>query len=164
MNCTDNRQGFMPEGVTDKIWAAVLKRDDLILARRSFPDLSVSESLQAAGINLRYPDFEELPYQFDNLFYYALSAENEGNWFHAAQLYEKIADRHQNALWMKKLAAKAFYQAKDYNRAGKLCSQVNQHKPSVDTLLLEAKLRRRDKNYDSAIELLTTAKNTLQEY
>ena len=164
INCADNRQGFMIDGVTDKLWAAVVKRDDLILARKSFPDLSVSESLKAAGITLRYPCNEELPFQFDNLYHNALSAENEGNWFHAAQMYEQIADRHQNVLWIKRLAAKAFYEANDYSRVEQICNQINRQRPTVDTLLLEAKLRRRNKKYDSAIELLTAAENTLQGY
>ncbi len=162
INCVDDRQGFIPEETTDRLWAVVVKKDDLLFARRSFPDLSVLESLKAVGVTLRRPRNEELPFQFDNLYNQGLSIENEGDWFQAAQMYEYIADQHQNVLWMKRLAAKAFYEAGDHSKAEQICHEINRQKPMVDTLLLEAKLKRENEQFDSAIELLTAAENTLQ--
>jgi len=131
-------------------------------ARRRFPDLSVSESLGAAGITLRKPSHREFPFQFDNMYHLALSVEKDGDWLQAAQMYEHIAEQHQNVLWMKRLAAKAFFEASDHAKAEELCCEVNRHQPTVDTLLLEAKIKRENKKLNSAIELLKTAANTLE--
>jgi glycosyltransferase involved in cell wall biosynthesis len=164
INCVNDCQGFLSEQTTDQLWAAVLKKDDLIMARREFPGLSVFDSLRAAGITLRKPNNQELPFQFDNLYHLALSVEKEGNWLQAAQMYEHIAEKHQNVLWMKRLAAKAFYKAGDRAKAEQLCYEVNQHQPTVDTLFLEAKIRREKEKFSDAIEILTTATNTIEGY
>jgi len=88
-------------------------------------------------------------------------AEKDGNWAEAAQMFEYIAERYQNELWMKTLAAKAFYKAGDHTKASKLSSEINQQRPTVDTLLLEAKVNREKKNFNAAIELLKTAQQIL---
>jgi glycosyltransferase involved in cell wall biosynthesis len=162
INCVQDRQGFMPEEATERLWAVVLKKDDLLFARRNFSDLSVLESLKAAGISLRHPDYEEFPFQFDNLYNQARSIESEGDWLQAAQMYEYIADRHQNVLWMNALAARAFYEAGQLSKAECICHELNLRRPTVDTLLLEAKLKRQNEQFDSAIELLKSAENILQ--
>jgi glycosyltransferase involved in cell wall biosynthesis len=162
MNNPDCRRGYEPEGSTNELWAAVVTKDDLQLARRSFPDLPVRESLKTAGIVLKHLDFEELPFQFDNLLQQALSAEKDGDWSQAGQMFEYIAENHQNELWMKRLAAKAFFKAKDYTRAAELSQSVNQQLPTVDTLLLEAKIKRENKDFNSAIKLLKTAEQILE--
>ena len=156
-----SREGFELEGSTDTLWAAVLRRDDLQYARDAFPNLSVRQSLKAAGITLRLSSFEELPFQFDHLLQRALSAEKDGKWAEAAQTYEYIAQCHQNELWMKTQAAKAFFKAGDHNRAAELACEVNQQRPTVDTLLFEAKAKRDKNDFDSAIELLKRAEQTL---
>jgi hypothetical protein len=162
MNNPDNRRGYEPKESTDELWAAVVTKDDLQLARRSFPDLPVRESLKAAGIVFKHPDFEELPFQFDNLLQQALSAEKDGNWSQAGQMFEYIAENHQNELWMRRLAAKAFFKAADHARAAELSHNVNQRRPTVDTLLLEAKIKRENKDFNSAIELLKKAEQILE--
>jgi glycosyltransferase involved in cell wall biosynthesis len=162
LNSHVSREGFELEGSTDALWAAVFRRDDLEHARRSFPNLSVRESLRAAGIVLRQPSFEELPFQFDISLKEAKSAEKEGKWAAAAQMYEYIAEHHQNELWMKSLAAKAFFKAGGHFKAAELSREVNGRRPTVDTLLLEAKVRREKKNFNSAIELLERAEQILE--
>ncbi len=154
-------QGFELEGTTDGLWAAVVRKDNLLSARRSFPDLPVRESLKAAGIVLRRPCFEEFPFQFDNLLRQARLAEKNGNFSEAAALFEYIANHHQNQLWMRRLAAKAFFNAGNHIRAAELSSEINYEWPTVDTLSLEAKVKREKKSYDSAIELLKTAEQIL---
>ncbi len=156
------REGFELEGSTDTLWAAVVKKDDLRYARRSFPNLPVRQSLKAAGIALRQPDAEELPFQFDNLLQEAQFAEKDGNWAQAAQVFEYIADHYKNELWMKTEAAKAFFKAGAHTRAAELSCEVNQQRPTVDTLLLEAKVKREKKDFNSAIELLRSAEQILE--
>jgi glycosyltransferase involved in cell wall biosynthesis len=162
INNTDSRRGYEPEGTTDKLWAAVLTKEDLQFARRSFPDLSIHESLRAAGIVLKHPNFEEYPFQFDNLLQQALSAEKDGNFSQAGQMYEFIVENHKNRLWMKRLAAKAFIKATNYVRAAELSHNLNLQRPTVDTLLLEAKIKRQNEDFNSAIELLIKAEQMLE--
>lgn len=162
MNNPQDRQGYEPEGTTNELWAVVVKKDDLQLARKSFPDLPVRESLKAAGIALKHPGFEEMPFQFDNLLQQAFLAEKNMNFSQAGQLFEYIAENNQNELWMKRLATKAFFQAGDHTRAAELCHNINQQHPTVDTLLLEAKIKRQKENFNSAIELLKKAEHILE--
>ena len=162
INSSVSGEGFELEGSTDMLWAAVVRKDDLQDARKNFPNLSVQESLKAAGIVLRQPGFEELPFQFDNLLQEARLAEKNGNWEQAAQMFEYIADHHKNELGMRALAAKAFFKAGGYARAAELSCEVNQRRPTVDTLLLEAKINLEEKNFNSAIELLKRAEEILE--
>ena len=162
IHCINDRQGFLMEQANDELWAAVMKKEDLQFARRSFPDLSVSESLAAAGITLRRPDFEEFPFQLDNLLHRALLLEKDGDWLEAAKMYEHIADRHQNVLWMKGLAAKAYFEMGNHVQARSLFREINQQRPTVQGLLMEGKIERENKQFNSAIELLTKASNILE--
>lgn len=162
INNPDCCRGYEPEESTNELWAAVVTKDELQLVRRSYPNLSVRESLRAAGIVLKHPDYEEFPFQFDNLLGQALSAEKDGDFSQAGKMYEYIAENHQNELWMKRLAAKAFFKAADHTRAAKLSHNVNQQRPTVDTLLLEAKIKREFEDFNSAIELLKTAEQILE--
>ncbi|MEK7992421.1 MAG: hypothetical protein AAB403_01330, partial [Planctomycetota bacterium] len=109
------------------------------------------------------PDFEELPFQFDNLLLQAQAELKEGNYLDAARMFEYLAGRHQNGLWMNALAARAFFRAGEHARAAEFSHGVNQRRPTVDTLLLEAKVRREQKGFGSAIELLRTAEQMLSD-
>ena len=162
INNPDSHRGYETEGSTDELWAIVVKKDDLQFARRSFPNLPVRESLKAAGIVLKHPIFEELPFQFDNFLQQARLAEKNGNFCQAGQIYEYIAENHRNERWMKRLAAKAFFKAGDHNRAAELSQSLNRQLPTVDTLLLEAKIKRKNQDFDSAIKLLKTAEQILE--
>ena len=162
INSSASREGFELESSTDKLWAVVVRKDDLKYARKSFPHLPVRESLRAAGIVIRRLLPEEIPFQFDQLLTEARSAEKNRNWAEAARLFEYIAEHYQNELWIKTLAAKAFFKAGDHSRANELSCELNQQRPTVDTLLLEAKVNRQKKNFDSAIELLEKAEQILE--
>jgi hypothetical protein len=163
INNSVGRQGFEIEGSTEKCWGAVVRKEDLQFARRNFPGLSVPESLKVSGIMLRHPETNELPFQFDNLLQEAHSAEGDGNWSEAAQIFECIANHNQNELWMKRLAAKAFFKAAEYGKAAELSQQVNQQRPTVEMLLLEAKVKRKQEKLGSAIELLRIAEQMLSD-
>jgi len=163
INSSVGCQGFELEGSTDMFWAVVVRKSDLQFARSSFPNLPVRESLKAAGITLRHLRPEEVPFQFDSLLKGARITEKEGDWAKAAQMFEYIADHHQNELWMKTLAAKAFYKAGDFTKALKLSNEVNQQRPTVNTLLLEARVNREKKNFSLASELLERAERILED-
>ncbi len=157
-----NREGFELEGSTDKLWAAVVRKDDLQYARASFPNLPVRESLKAAGIVIRRLRPEEIPFQFDKLLQQAQSAGKDGSWVEASQIFEYIADHYQNEIWMETLAAKAFFKAGNHTRALEISCEVNRRRPTVETLLLEAKVKREKKNFNPAIELLEKAEQILE--
>lgn len=162
INCPVGRQGFEMEGSTDNLWAAVVRKEDLEYARRRFPNMSVRQSLLSAGIVLRQPAFEELPFQFDDLMYYAQLMERDGNCTKAARIFEYVAEHHHNQLWMNTLAAMSFFKAGNYIEAAKLSREVNHHRPTVDTLLLEATVRRKEKKFGEAIALLERAGQILE--
>ena len=100
--------------------------------------------------------------QVDIMLQQAFSSQNEGDWLQAANIYEYIANNYKNEIWMKSLAANALYNAGNKKVAADLCIELNHTRPTVSTLLLEAKIRREDKEYDEAIELLQKAERTIE--
>ncbi len=162
VNNSVNKEGFELEDSTDKLWAVVVRKNDLQYARRSFPNLSVRESLNAAGIAIRRLQPEEIPFQFDQLLEKAHAAEKNGNWSKAAEMFEYITEHHENELWMKTLAAKASFKAGGHIRAAELSREINRQRPTVDTLLLEGKVKHKKKDFHSAIKLLEKAEQILE--
>jgi glycosyltransferase involved in cell wall biosynthesis len=162
INNSDNNEGFELEGSTETLRAVLVRKNDLQYARRTYPHLPAHESLKSAGIAIRRLHPEEIPFQFDQLLQEARSEEKNGNWSKAAEIFEYITQHHRNELWMKTLAAKAFFKAGGHNKAAELCREVNQQRPTVDTLLLEAKLKREKKDFNSALELLRRAERILE--
>jgi glycosyltransferase involved in cell wall biosynthesis len=155
------REGFLLEGGSLSSWPAVLRRADLERARRAHPQMSFEASLAASGIALREPKDEELPFQFDELLRQAKLAEAEGNWRMAARLYQHMGERFGNGVWMKSMAALACFEAGDHAGADRLSREVNCERPTVDTLLLEAKVCRERQDFAAAIRLLTQAEQWL---
>ena len=160
MHSTDC-EGFLLEGAAPQCWAAVLRRADLDRARRTHAHLPVEASLAATGIQVRQPKKEELPFQFDEWLRQAKMAEADGNWLAAARMFERMGEHFGNQRWMKAAAARAYFESRDFSRAGQLSGQVNAECPTVDTLLLEAKVRRRREDYSTAIRLLAQAEQML---
>jgi glycosyltransferase involved in cell wall biosynthesis len=162
INSSCKNEGFELEDSTDDLWAAVLKKEDLQYARKRFPNLSLRESLSAVGITIRRLEPEEIPFQFDQLLEKAQNAEKNGNWSKAADMFEYITKHYQNELWMKSLAAKAFFKAGSHIRAANLSREINRRRPTVETLLLEAKIKREEKDLRTAIKLLEKAEQILE--
>lgn len=162
INSSASREAFELEGSTDTLWAAVLRKSDLQRARSSFPNLPVRQSLEAADIVLRRLRPDQIPFQFDQLLEEGRLAERNGDCAGAAEIFEYIADHYRNQLWMRTLAARAFFRAGNYARAAELSCELNRRRPTVDTLLLEAKVRRQEGNFNSAIELLEGAEQILE--
>ena len=155
-------KGLELEGSTDGLWAAVMERSVFENARRNFSSQTVQRSLRASGISIRRVLADEIPFQLDQLLEQSRLAEKNGEPVKAARMFEYIAGRYQNQLWMKTLAAGAFFNAGDLNRADQLCCELNRQRPVVDTLLLEAKIRRSKKEFEPAIGLLEEAEQILE--
>jgi hypothetical protein len=155
------REGFLIDGPPQPSWAAVLRRTDLEQARKAYPHVSVEASLTASGIRMRRPKADELPFEFDELLRQAKLAETHGNWVLAARLFERMAEHHQNELWMKTMAARAYFEAGNPTQAALLSHEVNMERPTVDTLLLEAKISKQRHDFKTAIRLLGQAEQGL---
>ncbi|MHC4572547.1 MAG: glycosyltransferase [Planctomycetota bacterium] len=156
------REAYELEGSTDALWATVLRKSDLWYARRTFGNLPIRESLRAAGIILRRLRPEQIPFQFEQLLKEAQAAEAAGDYAKAAETFEYIGDHYQNELWMKSAAARVLFKLGSYARAAELSREVNRKRPTVDTLLLEARVNRAENQFDSAIGLLERAENILE--
>ncbi len=159
----EDREGFLLAGCEPGRWGAVVRRSELEQARAAYPHLSIEGSLAAFGVRLRSPSLEELPFQFDELLRQGKLAEAEGDWTLAARLFERMGRQYGNELWMKTMAARAYFEAGDRAQAGRLSREVNRLRPAVDTLLLEAKVRRRQRDFAGAIELLRQAEQGLSD-
>ena len=162
INNPHKEQGYQLDSSTDELWAGVFRKEELLDARKKFPQLSVQQSLMNCGIAVRKLRSDEIPFQFDSLLKEGKTAEENGNWSQAAEIFEYIADHYQNQLWMRSLAAGALFKAGEHKRAAELAKKINACKPTVDTLLLEAKMHKKEKNFQSAIAILQNAKNILE--
>jgi glycosyltransferase involved in cell wall biosynthesis len=161
INSADSSVAFELEGSTDALWAVVLRKKHLQYARQRHPKLPIKKSLETSGVVLRKPSNEQLPFQFDDLLQQAQRQKREGNWAQAAHTFIYIAEHHRNEIWMKTLAAQSFYEAGDHGKATDLSREINQRRPTVNSLLLEAKIYREKKEFHSAIELLKRAEQIL---
>ena len=156
-----SREGFLLEGADRERWGAVLRHADLRRARHAHPHLSIEASLAACGVRVRAPEPLELPFQFDKLLRQGKLAEAEGDWSAAASLFEHLAERYGNEVWMRTMAARAHFEAGHHGPAGRLSREINRRRPSIDTLLLEAKIRRKEHDFGGAIRLLREAERWL---
>ena len=63
---------------------------------------------------------------------------------------------------MRGLAARSFYKAGEFERALNYSRQVNEERPTVETLLTEAKVCRTRNEFEKAVYLLETAEGILE--
>jgi len=157
----DPDQAFELLYSNEKCWAAVLSREQIERARKQYRHLGVRESVTAAGIRLRKPQTEEFPLQFDCWVIEAEEAELQGDWARAVEVFEYLAQNYQNELWMKTRWANALYHAGQYEHAARIVGEVNSKRPTVSTLLMEARARRKKEDIWGAVDLLEKAKQIL---
>jgi hypothetical protein len=80
----------------------------------------------------------------------------------ASQLYTQIGQRYGNSRWMRQRAAAAIFRDGAHNeKALAICRELNEDRPTADTLLLEAKLLKRAGKFDDELALLDRAKTIL---
>ncbi len=162
MNNDRENEAYELKGSNERLWAVVIKKSALERARSGFGNLALPESLLAAGISIRRLQPGQIPFELDQLLYKGRCAESEGKYSEAGEIFEDIARRYANEFWMKGLAAEAYFKAGNFDKSVELTSELNQRRATVDTLLLEAKLRRRDKDFGSAMRLLGRAEEILE--
>jgi tetratricopeptide (TPR) repeat protein len=162
MNNPVHKSAVELESSTDERWGAVIKKDALIQARRQFPNLTIPESLRRAGIVVDRIGPEDIPFQFDELYNQAKREEEDGNWSMASEIYEHIIKNHANKIWVKGLAARSLFETGNYQKAFQYSQEVNEQRPTVDTLVTEARVHRKQKNFDRAINLYDKAREILE--
>lgn len=161
-NSPKDREGFELEDSTENLWGVVLKTDDLREARRQSPGMSVRDCLAAGGVKIRRILADDIPFQFDQLLCQARSALDAGDCAQAGRMFENIGQRYGNEIWMNYLAADAYWKAEDFERAAELVRKVNETRPAVASLLLEARLKKCKKDFSPAITLLEQAERILE--
>lgn len=142
--------------------AAVFRKDELLAARENYPDVAVEESIQKYGIDVRKLLPEEIPFQFENCLKEANEAEKNGFWQEASEIYADIGKRYKHTLWMNGLEAGVLFRTGELEKSGELIRKVNEVYPTVDTLLLEAKICKAGENYTQAIKFLEQAREILE--
>lgn len=157
------RQAIRLPGITAGP-AAIYRTSELLAARAGQPGATIERSLLQAGITPHDPPAGQYPYLFDDLLKLAKPMEADGQWLKAAKLYLDIEDKCGNSLWMRFLAAGAYYMDQEHHAdAMELSRDLNRRRPTVDSLLLEAKLSRRADRMDQALALLRKARGLLRE-
>jgi len=158
----DGRTAFLLESDGAASPGFLLPRNLLAQVRRETPDRPVAEALATAGVTLREPDPRELALRFDRALMDATQSEQQGNWLLAADLYRRIGEQLGNTRWMRERQARALYDAGGRDeQALDLCRGLNRRRPTVSTLLLEAKLHRRADRFREAIGRLEHARHIL---
>jgi tetratricopeptide (TPR) repeat protein len=122
----------------------------------------VRESVAATGIKLREPRYEEFPFQFDDLVKAVEEVEEKGDWLYASQIFEYMCENYRNELWMKTRWANALYHAGRYDEALSIAEELNLKRPTVSTLLIEARIHRKRDDVSLAIEQFEKAEDILQ--
>jgi glycosyltransferase involved in cell wall biosynthesis len=142
---------------------AVFRAEELRRGRRGRGDVDFLASLRQAGLEFRAAVQNELPLQFDLLLESAKAMETDGNWPQAAALYEQARRGGANVDWMQLAQARALAEVPASSAAAReLCGQINSRRPTVESLLLEARLHRRAENIEQAVVLLERARRVLQ--
>lgn len=143
-------------------WGIVLDSAVLRSARRHYPNLPLRESLISAGVNIQLPQQSQWPFQLENLITNAEYLERNGAWLDAEILYEGAEQQFGNGLWMKIRRANALYHAGQYDAAGQWVASINDQRPSVSSLMLEARIRRKQNRLSQALELFQKARDILE--
>ncbi|MHC4834576.1 MAG: glycosyltransferase family 2 protein [Planctomycetota bacterium] len=142
-------------------WGAVFHRKDILDLRRRFPDRSLREAAAAAGKTIQKPDIEDYPFQFDNFLTAAGQLQRQGQWHDAAGVYQMMAERYGNRVWMQTLCANALFQAGNIPDAETMIEPLNQMHPTVARLMIQARICRKTERWSDAVKLYQQAKAIL---
>ena len=153
---------FELEDSSEDCFAVAARKEDFIKARNQFPNFSIRDSLVAAGLAIKKVDELASPFEFDSYIHLAMQKEEDGDWKKAIEIYEHLAKSSQNQLWIKTCIVKACFEAGYYEAAIKFSEELNNKRPTVNTLLKHAKICRKMNDYTGAIELLKKAEQILE--
>ncbi|HSV26301.1 MAG TPA: hypothetical protein VLH60_00255, partial [Sedimentisphaerales bacterium] len=162
MNSEGQRVAFELDGSTENACCAVMRLEHLREALGTHKEMMLHHRLRAAGVVMRKPEDNELPFRFDEAYERGCLAETRGEWPDAARFYQYAASRHGNQLWMDSLTAEALRKAGRLAAALEYSSRVNGQRPTVDSLYTEAMARKASGDAGAATELLENARDILE--
>ena len=157
------REGILLEQAAPGRWAAVFRKDDLARARRAHAALSLQAALEAAGIPVRRLRPGEIPFQYEAMISQAEELQLIGDGLRAARVYERIEQLYpgEQSLQFRRASA-LFLTGRHDTEALDLCRQVNLRQPTVESLMLEARLHRRGRRVQTAVALLEQSRRILE--
>ena len=156
-------EGIVLDRAAPGKWAAVLRKEDLLAARRAHATLSPQVALERAGIPVRRLRPGEIPFQYEAMICQAEQLQRIGHGLRAARVYEQIEQLypHEESLHFRRASA-LFVTGRHDTEALDLCRQVNLHQPTVESLMLEARLHRRGRRVQTAVALLEQSRRILE--
>ncbi len=135
----------------------------MIRLRHECPNHSVQEAAAASGMTIQKPDFKEYPFQFDNFLTAVGQLQRQGRWHDAAGVYQMMAERHGNVLWMQTLRANALLQAGYIQDAETIIESLNQAHPTAARLMIQARIYRKAERWPDAVNRYQQAKAILDK-
>jgi len=155
--------GYLAKTSDDSNWAAVVRREELVEARRRYPTLGVRASLEACNIRFQKPQPNQKPFQYDAMLSEAKELEADGDFTLAAKVYEQMVQHMPNAPFMRERLAEALFRCGDNDpRVAWMCREMNAQRPTPSTLMLEARLMRRTNENEKAAQLLLRAEEIMK--
>ena len=155
-------QAFFLDNLPPGSFGAVFRSNELLAARKAYPYLDILQSAQAAGIVVRNPIREELPFKLDDLLEQAKQYQADGDCKSAARIYQHIGANCGNTLWMETAAANCYFKAGMYSKSLEIITAVNNNRPIIDTLVLESRIYQKMNDFERASRALEQAKSILQ--
>jgi glycosyltransferase involved in cell wall biosynthesis len=143
------------------VFSAVFRREQLDRARPALKHCGFIEAVQQAGVVFKKPRMEQYPFYFDHLLCTARELEDNGDWLKAVQFHEMMCRDYGNELWMKTRGANALYNGGQYDTARQLIGEVNLTRQTVATLMIEARTRKKMKDFAGAIECYRRAEDII---
>ena len=162
MACTEPNQAILLDKMQQSAFGGVFRAHELTAARNAFAHLSLEQSLEAAGIVVRKPKLEELPFKLDDLLERAKSYHADGDYQSAAKVFLHTSATCSNSLWMDQQAALCYFKASRYSQALDLTTAINRKRPTVDSLILESRICHKINDISKAASALEQAKAILQ--
>jgi glycosyltransferase involved in cell wall biosynthesis len=157
------REGVYYDAGQKEFPAAVFRADELKAAARDQPDLPIRSIVTGPDWQIREPRENEHPFGYDRMLTVAQELESEGDMLRAGHTYRRMRERYGNELRMDYLAARAYAELPDRRmQAMELCRRLNDSRPTVDSLMLEAKLHRQAERLEDAMRLLERAQCILR--
>jgi len=157
----DGRTAFALPGPEAVAPAFVLPTTAMAGVLRGAAGRPLDRALAGAGVAFRAPRSDEYAFRFDRALQDAQRLEENGAWERAAAAYRDIAGRFGNAHWMGRRRARALAEAGRDGDALDLCRDLNRRRPTVGSLLLEARIHRQADRLDDAVRRLEEARRCL---
>jgi hypothetical protein len=144
-------------------WGAVLRASELRKARKRYPLASLRRTLEQAGFDVRAFSSEDYPLPTDRGIARAEECLQRGDYLAAAEMLEATPCAPGDMLLPRARAVWARYMDGGCDeQALALVRRINAERPLLDTLLMEATLRRRTGDIAGATQRLETVRDMIE--